>query len=108
MDSQTFNIYGFSGRYKGGGARSMSNAPLFNHEICGLVSLRGTGRDDISMQFVSRDFRPCWIYLWVAFKLPHAKFVTSVILANYYKFDAKRVKTTNNEKIRMSQVILNI
>ena len=24
----------------------------------GLVSLGGTGRDDISMQFASRDFRP--------------------------------------------------
>ena len=35
----------------------------------GLVSLGGTGRDDISMQFASRDFRPCWIYTWVAVKL---------------------------------------
>ena len=26
----------------------------------------GTGRDDISMQFAFRDFRPCWIYTWVA------------------------------------------
>ena len=32
----------------------------------------GTGRDDISMQFASRDFRPCWIYTWVAVKLPLA------------------------------------
>ena len=23
-----------------------------------------TGRDGISIQFASRDFRPCWIYLW--------------------------------------------
>jgi len=38
----------------------------------GLVSLGGTGRDDISMQFASRDFRPCWIYTWVAVKLPLA------------------------------------
>ena len=35
-----------------------------------LVSLGGTGRDDISMQLASRDFRPCWIYAWVAVKLP--------------------------------------
>ena len=40
----------------------------------GLVSLGGTGRDDISMQFASRDFRPCWIYTWVAIKLPPAIF----------------------------------
>ena len=26
----------------------------------GLVSLGGTGRDDISMQFASRDFWPSW------------------------------------------------
>ena len=26
----------------------------------GLVSLGGTGRDDISMQFASRDFRPLY------------------------------------------------
>ena len=32
----------------------------------GLVSLGVTGRDDISMQFAFRDFRPCWIYAWVA------------------------------------------
>ena len=38
----------------------------------GLVSLGVTGRDDISMQFASRDFRPCWIYTWVAVKLPLA------------------------------------
>ena len=32
-------------------------------ESClGLVSLGGTGRDDISMQLASPDFRPCWIY----------------------------------------------
>ena len=36
----------------------------------GLVSLGGTGRDDISIRFASRDFRPCWIYTWMAFKLP--------------------------------------
>ena len=25
----------------------------------------GTGRrDDISMQFASQDFRPCWIFTW--------------------------------------------
>ena len=35
-------------------------------EFRGLVSLRGTDRDDISTQFASRDFRPCWIYTWVA------------------------------------------
>ena len=29
-------------------------------EFTGLVSLGGTGRDDISMQFASRDFRPSW------------------------------------------------
>ena len=34
----------------------------------GLVSLGGTGRDDISMQFASRDFRPSW----EAVKLPLA------------------------------------
>ena len=37
--------------------------------ILDLVSLRGTGRDDISMQLASQDFRPCWIYPWVAVKL---------------------------------------
>ena len=41
-------------------------------QIRGLVSLGGTGRDDISMQFASRDFRPCWIYTWVSVKLPLA------------------------------------
>ena len=35
----------------------------------GLVSLGGTGRDDISMQFAYRDFRPSW----VAVKLPFQK-----------------------------------
>ena len=34
----------------------------------GLVSFGGTGRDDISMQFASRDFRPSW----EAVKLPLA------------------------------------
>ena len=38
-------LYGFTGKKK---------------ELRGLVSLRGTGRDEISMQFDSRDFRPCW------------------------------------------------
>ena len=38
----------------------------------GLVSLGCTGRDDISKQFASRDFRPRWIYTWVAVKLPLA------------------------------------
>ena len=28
--------------------------------ILGLVTLSGTGRDDISMQSASRYFRPCW------------------------------------------------
>ena len=37
-------------------------------EYWGLVSLGGTGRDDISMQFAPRDFRLLWIYTWV--KLP--------------------------------------
>ena len=34
----------------------------------GLVSLGGTGRDDISMQFASRDFRPCvgFIHGWLS------------------------------------------
>ena len=35
-------------------------------DIKGLVSLGGTGWDDISMQFASRDFRPCWhLYMGV-------------------------------------------
>ena len=34
--------------------------------ILGLVSFGGTDRDDISMQFASRDFRPSW----EAVKLP--------------------------------------
>ena len=38
-------------------------------ELLGLISLGGTGRDDISMQFASWDFRSCWIYTWVAVKL---------------------------------------
>ena len=28
----------------------------------GLASLGGTGQDDISVQFATPDFRPCWIY----------------------------------------------
>ena len=32
-------------------------------EFWGLVSLGGTGRDDISMQFASRDFRPCVVFI---------------------------------------------
>ena len=39
-------------------------------KVSGLVSLGGTGRDD--MQFASGDFRACWIYTWVAVKLPLA------------------------------------
>ena len=35
----------------------------------GFSIIGGTGRDDISMQLASRDFRPCWIYTWVAVKL---------------------------------------
>ena len=31
-------------------------------DIWGLVSFRGTGRDDMSMQFAARDIR--WIYQW--------------------------------------------
>ena len=31
-----------------------------NTIILGLVTLRGTGRDDISMQSASRYFWPCW------------------------------------------------
>ena len=33
----------------------------FSLSILGLVALGGTGRDDISMHFASRNFRPCWI-----------------------------------------------
>ena len=49
----------------------------------GLVSLGGTGRDDISMQFASRDFRPCWIYTWVAVKLPLASPYTGLTPMKY-------------------------
>ena len=35
-------------------------------QLLDLVSMRGTGQDDISMQFASQYFRPCWIYPWVA------------------------------------------
>ena len=38
---------------------------FFPPKRMGLVLLGGTGRDDISMQFTSRD----WIYTWVAVKL---------------------------------------
>ena len=40
--------------------------------LFGFRSLGGTGRDDISMQFAFRDFQPCWMYTWVAVKLPLA------------------------------------
>ena len=32
------------------------------HATTCLVSLGDTGREDISMQFASWNFRPCWIY----------------------------------------------
>ena len=43
-------------------------ALTFNHLIMnwGLVTLGGTDRDDISVQFASRNFRPCRNYTWVA------------------------------------------
>ena len=43
---------------------------MSSNSICGFSIIGGTGRNDISMQFASRDFRPCWICTWVAVKLP--------------------------------------
>ena len=48
---------------------------IFYSQSVGLVSLGGTRRDDISMQFTSRDIRPCWIYTWVA-----SVFLTSILI----------------------------
>ena len=38
------------------------NFPNSLTSYLGLVSLRGSGRDDISIQFAYQDFRPSWIY----------------------------------------------
>ena len=51
-------------------SNTLSPVKLLEKQCTGLVPLGGTGRDDISMQFASRDCRPRWIYTWVAGLVP--------------------------------------
>ena len=42
-----------------------------------IFVLRGSGRDEITMQFASRDFQPCWIYIQCA---PHFVPISNVFI----------------------------
>ena len=60
-----FDPHPVKGIYRGRGSGFHSLSPV----LFGFGIIGGTGRDDISMLFASRDFGPCWIYTWVAVKL---------------------------------------
>ena len=51
-------------------------------KILFLISMGGTGRDDISMQLASRDFQPSWIYINKHNKLsnPESRLIFKVII----------------------------